>query len=38
MSGVPIINGTSPFSNPPFMMDMTIKKTITKAWAVTTTL
>ena len=38
MSGAPIIRGTSQFPNPPIMMGMTMKKIITKAWAVTTTL
>lgn len=38
MSGAPIISGTSQFPNPPIIMGMTMKKIITKAWAVTTTL
>lgn len=38
MSGAPIINGISQFPNPPIIIGMTIKKIITKAWAVTTTL
>lgn len=38
MSGAPIIRGTSQFPNPPIMMGITIKKIITKAWAVTITL
>jgi hypothetical protein len=38
MSGAPIIRGTSQLPNPPIRMGMTIKKIITKAWAVTTTL
>lgn len=38
ISGAPIINGTNQFPNPPIMMGITIKKIITKAWAVTTTL
>lgn len=38
MSGAPIISGTSQFPNPPIMMGMTMKKIITKAWAVTITL
>lgn len=38
MSGAPIIRGTSQFPNPPIMIGITIKKIITKAWAVTTTL
>lgn len=38
MSGAPIISGTSQFPNPPIMMGITMKKIITKAWAVTITL
>lgn len=38
MSGAPIISGTSQFPNPPIMIGITMKKIITKAWAVTTTL
>lgn len=38
MSGAPIISGTSQFPNPPIMIGITIKKIITKAWAVTITL
>lgn len=38
MSGAPIISGTSQLPNPPIMMGITIKKIITKAWAVTITL
>ena len=38
MSGALSIKGTSQFPNPPIMMGMTIKKIITKAWAVTITL
>lgn len=38
MSGAPIINGTSQFPKPPIMIGITIKKIITKAWAVTITL
>lgn len=38
MSGAPIINGTNQLPNPPIMIGMTMKKIITKAWAVTTTL
>lgn len=38
MSGAPIIRGTSQFPNPPIMIGITMKKIITKAWAVTTTL
>jgi hypothetical protein len=35
MSGAPIINGTSQFPKPPIITGMTMKKIITKAWAVT---
>lgn len=35
MSCAPIINGTSQFPKPPIMTGITIKKIITKAWAVT---
>lgn len=38
ISGDPIIKGTSQFPNPPIMMGITMKKIITKAWAVTSTL
>lgn len=38
MSGAPIIRGISQFPNPPIMIGITIKKIITKAWAVTITL
>lgn len=38
MSGAPIIKGTSQFPKPPIMIGITIKKIITNAWAVTTTL
>jgi hypothetical protein len=38
MSGAPIIRGTSQFPKPPIRIGMTIKKIITKAWAVTMTL
>ncbi len=38
MSGAPIMSGTSQFPNPPIMMGITMKKIITKAWAVTITL
>lgn len=38
MSGAPIIRGTSQFPKPPIMIGMTMKKIMTKAWAVTTTL
>jgi len=35
ISCAPIIIGTSQFPNPPIIIGMTIKKIITKAWAVT---
>jgi len=38
ISGAVIIRGTSQFPNPPIIMGITIKKIITKAWAVTITL
>lgn len=38
MSGAPIIIGINQFPNPPIMIGITIKKIITKAWAVTVTL
>ena len=38
MSGAPIISGTNQFPNPPIIIGITIKKIITNAWAVTTTL
>ena len=38
MSGAPIIRGTNQFPNPPIIIGITMKKIITKAWAVTTTL
>lgn len=38
MSGAPIISGTSQFPKPPIMIGITMKKIITKAWAVTITL
>jgi len=38
MSGAPIIRGTNQFPKPPIMIGMTMKKIITKAWAVTVTL
>lgn len=38
MSGAPIIKGTNQFPKPPIMIGITIKKIITKAWAVTITL
>ena len=38
MSGAPIIRGINRLPNPPIMTGMTMKKIITKAWLVTTTL
>lgn len=38
MSGAPIIRGTSQFPKPPIIIGITMKKIITKAWAVTMTL
>ena len=38
MSGAPSIRGRSQFPNPPIMIGITMKKIITKAWAVTITL
>lgn len=38
MSGAPIMRGTNQFPNPPIIIGITIKKIITKAWAVTITL
>lgn len=38
ISGAPNIKGTNQFPNPPIMIGITIKKIITKAWAVTMTL
>ena len=38
MSGAPIISGMSQFPNPPIIIGITIKKIITSACAVTTTL
>lgn len=35
ISGLPIISGTNQFPKPPIMAGITIKKIITKAWAVT---
>jgi len=35
MSGAPSMIGTSQFPKPPIMIGITIKKIITKAWAVT---
>lgn len=38
ISADPSIKGTSQLPNPPIRIGMTMKKIITKAWAVTTTL
>ncbi len=38
MSGAPIIRGTSQFPNPSIIMVITVKKILTKAWAVMMTL
>lgn len=38
ISGAPNIRGTSQLPNPPIIIGITIKKIITKAWAVTITL
>ena len=38
MSGAPSINGTNQIRKPPIMIGITIKKIITKAWAVAMTL
>jgi hypothetical protein len=38
ISGAPSISGTNQFPNPPIMIGITMKKIITKAWAVTMTL
>lgn len=38
ISGAPIIRGTSQLPKPPIIIGITIKKIITKAWAVTITL
>jgi len=38
MSGAPNIRGINQFPNPPIRIGMTIKKIMTKAWAVTMTL
>ncbi len=38
ISGAPSIRGTSQLPNPPIIIGITIKKIITKAWAVTITL
>lgn len=38
ISGAPSIRGTSQFPNPPIIIGITMKKIITKAWAVTMTL
>lgn len=38
ISGAPSISGTNQLPNPPIITGITIKKIITKAWAVTITL
>ena len=38
ISGAPIIRGTSQFPKPPIIIGITMKKIMTKAWAVTMTL
>jgi len=38
ISGAPSIRGTNQFPKPPIKIGITIKKIITKAWAVTMTL
>jgi hypothetical protein len=38
ISGAPSIKGTSQLPKPPIIIGITIKKIITNAWAVTTTL
>jgi len=38
MYGAPSINGTNQFRNPPIIIGITMKKIMTKAWAVTMTL
>lgn len=38
MSGAPIIKGTNQLPKPPIIIGITMKKIITKAWAVTITL
>lgn len=38
ISGAPIIRGTNQLPKPPIIIGITIKKIITNAWAVTTTL
>lgn len=38
MSGAPIISGTNQFPKPPIIIGITMKKIMTNAWAVTTTL
>lgn len=38
ISGAPIIRGTNQFPNPPIITGITMKKIITNAWAVTSTL
>jgi hypothetical protein len=38
MSGAPSISVTNQFPNPPIIIGITMKKIMTKAWAVTMTL
>ena len=38
MSGAPIISGTNQLPNPPIIAGMTMKKIISRPWAVTNTL
>jgi len=38
ISGAPNISGTNQFPNPPIIIGITMKKIMTKAWAVTITL
>lgn len=38
ISGAPIIRGTNQLPNPPIIIGITMKKIMTKAWAVTITL
>jgi hypothetical protein len=37
MSGAPSVSGTNQFPNPPIIIGITMKKIVTKAWAVTMT-
>jgi hypothetical protein len=38
IQGAPSISGTSQLPNPPIIIGMTLKRIVTKAWAVTMTL